>query len=152
MPFEDESFDVVLSNAVLNEVANVDGLFEEIFRVTKGHGVSYHLWHNFYSFSGSYMPESVSLRYPWGHLRGKYRPRAALNKITPTEMRDLFSNYFELIGLYQVGEDHSKNDVGSSFRYERQDLLSESIRNELRAYPTELLLTRSYLIVGRKRD
>jgi len=47
MPFEDEMFDIVLSNAVLEHVEDLNGLFDEIWRVTKPNVISYHLWHNF---------------------------------------------------------------------------------------------------------
>jgi SAM-dependent methyltransferase len=151
IPLRDESFDIVLSNAVIQQVENLENLFREVCRITKEHGISYHFWHNYYSFSGSWAPESISLRYPWGHLRGKYKGRSGLNKITPTGMRNVFLRYFDLIGLYQIGRDNSKKGIDGNFHYERQELLSESIRNELKDFPLELLLTRSYLIIGRKK-
>jgi ubiquinone/menaquinone biosynthesis C-methylase UbiE len=154
MPFENESFDVVLSNAVLNEAENIESLFGEIFRVTKTKGVSHHTWRNYYSFYGSLMPERLALTYPWGHLRGKYVPRKAkLNKLTPTAMRGAFSKYFGIAGMYQIDRNHRKKGVDSSFQFDREEqLLSESIRNELGTFPRELLLTRSYIIVGRKKN
>jgi SAM-dependent methyltransferase len=150
MPFEDETFDVVLSNAVLQQVDDVEAVFQEAYRVTKKKGISYHLWHNYYSFSGGRAPETLCLRYPWGHLRGKYKARG-LNRITPTEVHDSFSEYFEIIGLYQMDKNHLRKGRDIGFQYEREDLLSANIRNELAAFPIELLLTRAYLIVGRKK-
>ena len=79
-PFEDESFHAVLSNSVLQEIDSLENLFRELHRVTKRGGVSYHLWHNYYSYSGGYVPEIIADKYPWGHLRGKYQTRG-LNRM-----------------------------------------------------------------------
>lgn len=149
MPFDDETFDVVLSNAVLEHVGDVESLFREVSRVTRAQGVSYHVWHNYYSFSGCHAPESLRLKHPWGHLRGKFET-PGLNKITPNEVEDHFVRYFGSTALHQVDKSLRKRRRNSDFQYERSDLLSESIRRELESFPIELLLTRGYLITGRK--
>lgn len=150
MPFKDETFDLVFSNGVFQEVPDLERLFQEISRVTKKQGVSYHFWLNYYSFAGWYAPQSLRLKYPWGHLRGKGET-LGLNKLTPGEIQSRFSKYFNIIALNQVDKSHRKKGIDNDFQFEREELLSESIKNELRAYPKELLLTKSYLIVGRKK-
>lgn len=152
MPFEDEAFDIVVSNSVLQEVEDLKTVFLEVHRVTRKRGVSYHLWHNYYGFSGSYMPEALCAKHPWGHLRGKYVPKTRFNKATPTQISDIFSTYFDDVSLYSVDRDHRKKGRDRTFELEGEELLSEEIRWELRDLPVDLLLTRSYLIVGRKKQ
>lgn len=149
MPFEDETFDVVLSNQVLEHVEDLEGVFKELHRITKKQGISYHFWHNYYSFSGGHVPEALCLKYPWGHLRGKYET-SGLNRLTPTEVYDSFSGCFDIEAFYQTDKNHRKRGYDSDFQFEEEALLSEGLRKELQAWPIELLLTRSYLIVGRK--
>lgn len=151
MPFKNETFDVVLSNAVLEHVEKPQRLFQEVNRVTKKGGLSYHLWHNYYSFSGGHVPEPLCLKYPWGHLRGKYETRG-LNRLTPSEIQNSFSKFFDIITLYQVDKTNQKKGIDDDFQFEREELLSESLKSELRAFPIELLLTRAYLIIGRRKD
>ena len=69
--YEDKKFDAVLSNAVIEHASDLETFFRETARVTKPGGMSYHLYHNYYSLSGGHLPESVYRKVPWGHLRGK---------------------------------------------------------------------------------
>jgi SAM-dependent methyltransferase len=152
MPFEDRTFDIVISNAVLQEIGDLERVFQEVHRVTKDQGISYHVWHNYYSFSGSYMPEALCIKYPWGHLRGKYKPSTRLNKVTPIQLCHSFSGYFDLVALWPVDKNHRKKGIDADFEFEREELLSGSLRDELlRVFPEELLLSRSYLVIGKKR-
>jgi len=64
MPFRDESFDIVFSNAVLEHIEKPGKVISEIWRVTKRGGLSYHIWHNYYSISGSHLPGPLPFRYP----------------------------------------------------------------------------------------
>lgn len=54
--------------------------------------------------------------------------------------------------MFQLDENDHKKGVDGDFQFEAEELLSESIRNELRTFPLELLLTRAYLIIGQKND
>jgi ubiquinone/menaquinone biosynthesis C-methylase UbiE len=150
IPFENETFDIVISNAALEHIDNLDRVLQEVNRVTKKQGVSYHLWHNYYAFSGGHAPESLCLRYPWGHLRGRYETYG-LNKLTPAEIHNYFSKYFDILALHQTDINHRKRTNDSNFVFEREDLLSQNIRTELQAFSEDVLLTRGYLIIGRKK-
>jgi len=90
--------------------------------------------------------------HPWGHLRGKNQIGTVyLNRHSSHIITKAFSKYFELIKKYKISKDHSKNGIDKTFRYEREELLSPEIKNELKEFSKEELLTRSYLIIGKKR-
>ena len=149
IPFEADKFDAVLSNAVLEHVTDLESFFFEVNRVTKPLGTSYHLYHNYYSFSGSHLPQTLCEKHPWGHLRGKYQTDPNhLNQVTIDTISKLFSSLFELNNIFQVSKDHSKKGVDENFNFEKEDLLTPDIRNELKKFSDEQLLTRAYLIVG----
>lgn len=148
IPFEDESFDAVISNAVLEHIEDLNAVFQEVRRVTRRGGVSYHLWHNYYSYSGGHVPEFLSSTYPWGHLRGKYRSPGGVYTTPPTEIHDCFARFFDQVTLRQVDEDHNRRYVDPDFHYEHAELLEGKLACELRDYPRELLLTKSFLLTG----
>lgn len=152
MPFDDGAFDIVMSNAVLEHVEDLDSLFREARRVTRPDGIAYHLWHNFYSFSGGHVPEARAARHPWGHLRGAGGTHVFLNRATPSDIAGCFARHFSVTAQYAVDVAHRKQGVDPGFTYERQDLLSADLQAEFRDYPPDILLTRAYLVVGRKRD
>ncbi len=149
MPVPDDSFDVVMSNAVLEHVMDMDRLVRELHRVTRAGGISYHLWHNYYSLSGGHVHPDLYTRLPWGHLRGLYETRG-VNRMRPEAIVDAFSRHFHVQALYHVDARHAKLEEDPDFRPEGADLLSEDIRRELADYPEDLLLTRAFLIVARK--
>lgn len=152
MPFENSTFDAVLSNTVLQHVLNLEVFFRELWRITKPGGISYHLYHNYYSFSGALLLQYLCVEHPWGHLRGIYETDPTLlNKVTLEQVKKHFSSVFEIRDVFQVGKDHSKKGVHKTYKYEGQEWLTEDIRNELAQFSDEQLLTRSYLIVGTKR-
>jgi len=157
LPFADGSFDVICSNAVLEHVADLTTLAREMRRVTKEGGVSYHLWHNYYSFSGGHVSDRLALERPWGHLFGD--PEVAfhlglsgtyLNKMLPSDVVKELSNNFHSVSVFQVDKDHRKKGVDRAFSYEGERLLSPDLENRLSPSPREVLLTRSYLLVGRR--
>lgn len=149
MPFKAETFDVVTSNAVLEHVEQLDDVMSEIHRITKPGGISYHLWHNYYSLSGGHAPEYVYLKHPWGHLRGKYK-NPFLGEYTPQQITDAFSRYFIDVRVYPRDKNHRKKGIDPDFEWEGEDLLTEELRKELDNYPLEMLLSRGYSIIGRK--
>lgn len=152
LPFEDNKFDFILSNAVLEHVQDLEVFFRELKRVTKPGGISYHLYHNFYSFSGGHYSSDLAIKNPWGHLRGIYDiDPDHLNKATPKQVLDDFAISFDINKVFQVDKNHSKKAVDERFQYEGQEWLSEDIRKELSQFSDEQLLTRSYLVIGIKK-
>ena len=149
LPFDDGSFDVVLSNAVLEHVQDCDQVASELARITRPGGITHHLWHNYYSFSGGNMPESVCRQHPWGHLRDKYSKRG-LNKLRPEQVRAFFGQHLRVLDVHGVDARHNKQGIDPEFEYEHPELLSAELAHELRDYPRDLLFTRAYLIIGRK--
>ncbi len=149
-PFEDQTFDIVLSNAVLEHVKDLDVLSKEICRVTKRGGFSYHQWHNFYSFSGGHVSERLCRKYPWGHLRGKFGA-SNLNRLKPAQIQSCFSRYFDVLNCYGSDRNHNKRGVDAGFVFEGTEMLSPQILRELKGYSPTLLTTRDFLIVCRKK-
>ncbi len=152
VPYGDEMFDVVMSNAVLQHIMNLNVFFAESARIIKTGGLAYHVLHNYCSFSGSLFSEWYCEQHPWGHLRGIYRtnPRH-LNGERIGAVAELFSRWFDVENIIPISKDHSKKDVDESFTYEGEEHLTPALKEELLQYPEEELLTRSYLIIGRKR-
>jgi SAM-dependent methyltransferase len=150
LPFKDETFDIVMSNAVIEHINALQVLFEEIRRVTKDNGLSYHLWHNYCSFSGNHLSENLNLKHPWGHLRGMLKASSGLNKLRLRQIENVFRKYFKNVMVYPVDKNHNKKDEGTDFELERRSLLTKRIGEELRDYSEDELLTRAYLIIGQK--
>ncbi len=151
IPFEDGQFDVVLSNAVLEHVLDLDTFVAEVSRVTAAGGISYHLYHNYYCLSGCHLSLRLCEEHPWGHLRGRlHTDPNHLNKARVDDVRAAFSRAFDVLNVFQVGKDHSKKGVDRGFRYEREDLLTSELGEELGEFSREELLTRCFLVIARK--
>ena len=157
LPFADGSFDVICSNAVLEHVSDLATLAREMRRVMKEGGVSYHLWHNYYSLSGGHVNDRLAFERPWGHLLGD--PNVALhlglsgtylNKMLPSDIVKSLSNSFHSVSVLQVDKDHRKKGIDRAFSYEGESLLAPDLENRLSPIPREILLTRAYLLVGRR--
>jgi len=56
-----------------------------------------------------------------------------------------------MVSTNQTDKNHNKMGIDNDFHYEREDLLSDELATELSAYSREELLSRGYLVVGRKR-
>jgi SAM-dependent methyltransferase len=158
LPFVSQSFDVVLSNAVLEHVSDIGALSGEMARVTKDGGICYHLWHNYYSLYGAHVPEDIALSTPWGHLRNDDRVRdwlalsgTYLNETLPDEISRILSRDFDGVALHGLDRNHNISGIDSSYEREGESLLTEEIRDELKTYPEDLLLTRAYAFLGRKK-
>jgi len=149
IPFKNDFFDLIISNSVFQYINEMDVLFKELNRITKPGGYNYHIWRNFYSFSGGDIPELLCYKHPWGHLRGKHKTYY-LNKVLPVEMKNKLSEYFDILKFNSLDKNHNKKDVNMEFQYEKEELLTADIKKELNEYPVEILLTRSYLLLGQK--
>jgi len=149
MPFAEGYFDIVMSNAVLEHVEDMPRLVTELNRVTRPGGVSYHLWHNYYSLSGGHVHPDIYTAQPWGHLRNLY-PTRGLNTLRPETIQNIFALHFRVEALYHVDARHAKQERDPDFEPEGQALLTAHIREELSEFPEDLLLTRAFLLVARK--
>jgi SAM-dependent methyltransferase len=148
MPFESDSFDIVISTAVLEHVVDMKTFVQELQRVTRPGGIGYHVYHNFYSLSGAHNPKSSYERNPWGHLLGEVEVDPLhLNRIRIDDVRDQFGTHFNLEESYRLDHLHRKWAAGTQFDEEGQEFLTEELSRKLARFPREELLTRAYLVV-----
>lgn len=148
LPFSDGSFDVVVSNAVLEHVNDLPCLARELARVLAPQGVMDMLWHNFYCPSGSHLPRWVTDESPWGHVTGAIAT-SGLNKARPEDVEAAFAESCDVLRVVAADADHNlKDDPG--YRPEGLDSLDATWRARLRGLPEDLLTTRAYVIQCRK--
>jgi SAM-dependent methyltransferase len=151
-PLESGIFDLIASNAVLEHIKDVETFASECHRLLTAGGFLHLIVHNYYSLSGGHnlnwafpdtdLPKHIPA---WDHLRNNRFPtHVYLNKMKPDEYQEIFSKYFDIVLFQGVGKDH---EAGQK---EGERFLTTEIRNELRAYSEELLLTRAYLLICRK--
>lgn len=145
LPFRSGHFDAVVSNAVLEQVADLPAFVSEVSRVLRPGGVVDMLWHNYYSPSGSYVTDWKAS--PWAHLLGEREPPSHLNRRRPEEFFACFSA--ELDVSAPVGVDRAHRISGEE-GFLPEGVLTEKLGEKLAAYPRELLTTRAYLLQGRK--
>ena len=151
-PLPSDSFDLVVSNAVVEHVADVPHFAAEIRRLLTARGCFYGIIHNFYSISGghnlewAYPDEHPSSRVPpWDHLREDRFPAwTYLNRYRPEEYREAFARHLEIV-LFE-GRDINHDPGG----LEGECFLIPEVAAELAVYPRELLLTRAWCIICRK--
>ena len=154
LPFGDESFDAVISNAVTEHVNDLDSFFKEASRILKPGGITYHVHHNYCSLSGAHMGMTIQYDNPWAHLR-KILPEESycysedLNRIRKDALVKKFSKTFPLSILKGIDKNHNKRG-GALFEEEGLEYITDEIRLELSNYSDDELFTRSYLLVGRK--
>lgn len=149
MTFQDELFDIVISNCVFEHIRNVPKAVFEIHRVLKPSGICYITIHLFTSLSGGHHfywqePQKVKPPYkipPWDHLREKKfpLPPVYLNKLREKDYISLFEQKFQILEIIREKEG--------------EELLQSNpeIREELSEYTEEELVTRTLTIIGRKR-
>jgi SAM-dependent methyltransferase len=151
-PLPAGSFDLIVSNAVLEHVRDVPRYAEEVARLLVQGGYFYGIIHNFYSLSGghhmewAFPDENPSKNVPpWDHLRDNRFPAwVYLNRQRPEDFQAAFRPHVEILSFHGVGIDH---DAG---QLEGEALLVPELAAKLAVYPRELLLTRSWCLVGRK--
>ncbi len=151
-PLAADSFDLIVSNAVLEHVADVGRYASEIKRMLVSGGYFYGLIHNFYSLSGghnlewAYPDVNPSTRVPpWDHLRGDQFPTFVfLNRLRPQEYLAVFEPHLSIL-LFEGRDINHQPEV-----WEGEKFLTPEMEAELSLYPRELLLTRSYCLIGRK--
>jgi len=152
-PLATGSFDLVASNAVLEHVSDVPAFAREVARILAPGGWFYAIVHNFYSLSGGHHPdwayadERPSGRVPpWDHLReNRHPPFVHLNRLRPEEYRAALGGALDVVLFEGRGINH---DAPAS---EGERFLTPEIAAELSAYPRDLLLTRLWCVVARRR-
>ncbi|HEU4754059.1 MAG TPA: hypothetical protein VFU47_13195, partial [Armatimonadota bacterium] len=90
-------------------------------------------------------------RRPWGHLlEGRFNPD--LNRATPEQVCRAFAPWFDDLRL--IGHDARYRLAGmdAEYRPEGVERLTPALRARLRQWPEEWLITRGYVLQGRKRD
>jgi len=141
MSFTNETFDLVISVAVFEHIANVAQAVSELARVMRKGAVAYIDIHLFTSLSGghhllSHNPGKVP---PWDHLRQRRLPLTCyLNELRENECLRLFRDRLEILQVIDVGKDEGK------------EFLTAQIRAELSGYSEQELLKRGLIIVARK--
>jgi len=152
-PLPGNCFEFISSIAVLEHVSDVPGYFKEVSRLLKPNGIFYGIIHNFYSLSGGHnlqwaFPDKRPSKEvpPWDHLRNNLFPiHVYLNRLHPDEYRRAASADLQV--LVFEGRDITHDPGG----YEGEQFLTEPISAELDQYSRNILLTRSYCIICRKR-
>ena len=150
LPFDDRSFDVVCSNAVLEHVDDLPAFAAETARVLRPGGVVDMVWHNFYSPSGGHRsPRDVELS-PWGHITGESPPTCYLNRKPPEQMRSALEERLVVTRVTGCTLDGTLEGE-SGYSLEGVDRLDDDWRTKLPDLPAELLTTRAYLLQGVRR-
>ena len=147
LEFEDNTFDVIVSHEVLEHVPDIEGAAKELARVAKPEAVTYLYVHNYCSVSGGH---HIAWKYPdkepsdtvppWDHIRENKFPEIPswLNRKRISEYRRVFEKHFEILDWIMTEE-------------EGRRLLTPEIRQELKAYSEEELLTKGFVIVGKPK-
>lgn len=146
LPFDDETFDAVISDNVFEHLPDVPAAIAEIARVLRPSGVAVIVIHPFTALSGGHHPGTIchdaradfTPSIPcWDHLRGEQHDSGVfLNRWRPDAYLAAFEQHLETL-----------EDTRST---EGEHLLSDAIRDELRDYRRDELLTGRIVYVGRK--
>lgn len=67
VPFDDNTFDLSISNSVLEHIDPLDGVFREISRLLTPDGVAIHRYHPYFGPTGGHSYGLMDT--PWGHTR-----------------------------------------------------------------------------------
>jgi SAM-dependent methyltransferase len=100
-PLPSETFDLIVSNVVLEHVSDVSAFVSEVQRLLRPDGYFYAYIHNFYSISGGHNKEwAFPDEYPsktvpsWDHLRAnKYPTHVYLNQYRPEQFEKAFAKH-----------------------------------------------------------
>ena len=152
MPFEPETFNCVISNAVLEHVVDLDCLASELHRVLCPGGVADLRWHNWYCPSGCHRPRAEWTEKPWGHLTGELVLPADpfLNRATPDDIKQVFARRFDVLRVTGVDRQHRLRDEDPDFEFEGRDLLTSAVKEKLVGFDEDLLTTRGFVLQCRK--
>lgn len=147
LPFEDNSFDLVVSHEVFEHLPDMDSAAREVRRVLKPDGLTYIFVHSFTSISGGH---HIAWKYPdkepsdtvpaWDHLRDNTHPNIPswVNGFREPIYREAFEREFDIL------------DWKYSHR-EGELLLTSQVREELSEYSEHELLTKGFTIIARPK-
>lgn len=145
VPFPDNHFDLIVSTAVFEHIADVPAAVKEVARVLKPRGLCDIEIHLFTSISGGHNltwhdPDGNPSRTvpPWDHLRKNLFPtHVYLNRLREHEYRNIFSRYLSILDWV-------------SLKFEGEKFLTPEIEKELSAFSREELLKKNIVVVGQK--
>lgn len=146
LPFVDDAFDAVYSNAVIEHVTDVSRAAAEMARVTRCGGLVDVVWHNFFSPSGGHRSARAVARSPWGHLVGE-PSGSVLNRLQPEEIVDAFSRHVKILSVQRMDAAY-RVEGEQGFRPEGADLLTQAWRSRLHWLSDDTLTTRAFLLQG----
>ena len=149
LPFDNDTFDAIYSNATWEHLADVRTVNQEVARVLRPGGLAYIEIHLFPSLSGGHdlpwiVPGKTEMGdvVPWGHLRdSSWQAPVYLNRLRENDYRRLFVETRELEIVEWLTE-----------YTEGQDLLTDELLEELSDYTEEELTKRSIIAIVRKRS
>lgn len=163
LPYPNNYFDVIVSNAVLEHVSDVKSCLKEMNRIIKPGGIAYHVLHNYYSLTGAHVPNKIVSNNPWGHLLGNKDyisylrlSKIYLNKIDPYALKEqLIKAKFNLLLFEGIDAEH--NISGSpNYNCTGEDVFSSLIPAKrkilLDKHERKTLLTECYLYIAEKKD
>ena len=144
--FPDDSFDYVISHAVLEHIHDVPAAAVEMRRVLRPGGVAQLSIHLFPCLSGGHRLEwaypneqAGSTIPPWDHLRGRRFPtHVYLNELRESDYRTIFAQHFEIVNRTTMSEG--------------EHLLTPELLRELVDYSFEDLTHSNLLLLLRKSE
>lgn len=141
MDFADNEFDFVYSRFFLEHIEDIRGLAEEINRVLKPGGKTYHVFALYTTLDGAHTLNWRRYE-PWQHLSGHVEGNAYVNKYRLGYYQEVFANVF--------GKDNVEMRTNISESYRKY--LTPELRSRLESFSEEELLTSSPVLVARKQS
>lgn len=139
MEFGGDEFDFVCSRFLLEHIEDIRGLAEEVYRVLKPGGVTYHVFALYTTLDGAHTLDWKRYQ-PWQHLTGNVEGNAYVNKLRLEDYGSIFKSIF---GAENV-------EIRTKINESSREYLSEGLRSKLLDYSDEELLTSSPVIVATK--
>lgn len=156
--FADESFDLIVSNTVLEHIDDIDKAFAEMKRILKPGGVCYHFYNPFFSYNGGHT--ICTTDHPWGHC---IMTEQEYNRYSDTvypqyteQSKAFFKNDLNKKSLQEFGDSIAKANFSKVHFMKETNfnlynlLLPDTLNNVSKIYPhitIEDLLTTSAIVV-----
>lgn len=145
LPFDDNTFEAIVSNATFEHIDDVEKAVSELYRVLKPGGVTYIRIHLFTALSGGHNPRVRMLDGtfsadvpPWDHLRQNTFPATVyLNQLRESDYRRVFDKHLKILEWVAAST-------------EGEELLTPETEAELKDYSREELLKRGVIVIAQK--